>query len=292
MFMSMSCPQCNSTNVVFDSQFCMYVCANCGLVIDDHPIYDSEEVKGEDTLPRYSGAYTSRVHDRGVGSTEISGSLKRHVKEGRVWVARNIDARISREERRLAKALRELNEFVKVLNIPKVVSETAGEILHKIMKNCGFKESTIKKVVIAALYIAYKTCGHPKPAKVFIKELGVSERDLWEGLRKIRDLDKSDKPVGEASDPRYYVNFISWSLNLKPSSTTLANEILTTVKESFRISGKSPASLAAAAVYLSCILLNDRRSQLEVGRTVGLTDVAVRNAYGALIDSLDVDVLI
>jgi transcription initiation factor TFIIB len=290
--MSVSCPQCNSNNIVLDPQFYMYVCANCGLVVDDHPIFDSEEKVGEDSLPRYSGAYTSRVHDRGVGSTEISGSLKRHVKEGRIWAIRNLDAKISKSERRLAKALKELNELVKALNIPKVVSETAGEILHKIMRNCNFKEITIKKIVIAALYVAYKMCGYPKPAKVFVKELGVRERDLWEGLRKIRELEKSDKPIGEASDPRYYVNFISWSLNLKPQSATLASEILAGVKDSFKISGKSPASLAAAAVYLSCILLNDRRSQLEVGRTVGLTDVAVRNAYGALIDSLDVDVLI
>ncbi len=292
MYMSLVCPQCNSNNVVFDAQFSIYVCAHCGLVIDDHPFYDCEEVKGEDTIPRYSGAYTSRVHDRGVGSTEISGNLKRHVKEGRVWVIRHLDARISREDRRLAKALRELSELIKTLNIPKVVAETAGEILHRVVKNSSFKETTIKRIVVASLYLAYKMCGYPKPARVFVKELGVSERDLWEGLRKIRELDKSEKPHNEISDPRYYVNYISWSLNLKPYNVTLANEILSTVKDNFKVSGKSPASLAAAAVYLSCILLNERRSQLEVGRTVGLTDVAVRNAYSAIIESLDIDVLI
>ncbi len=289
--MSMSCPYCNSNSVVFDEHFYVYVCIHCGTVLDEHPFHSSEEVLGEDSLPRYSGAYTSRVHDRGVGSTEISGDLKQHVREGRVWVARNIDARIGKNERRLTKALRELNELIKVLNTPTAVAETAGEILHRVIKGCSFKETTIKRIVIASLYIAYKVCGYPKPAKVFVKELGVSERDLWEGLRRIRGLDKAEKPSSETSDPRCYVNYISWSLNLKPYNTTLANEILTAVKNSTRVSGKSPASLATAAVYLACILLNDRRSQLEVGRTVGLTDVAVRNAYSTLVESLDIDIL-
>jgi len=290
--MSITCPQCRSNDVVFDAQFSVYVCASCGLVIDEHPFYDYEEVRGEDTIPRYSGAYTSRVHDRGVGSTEISGSLRRHIKEGRTWIVRNIDVRISKEERKLARALKELSELVKTLNIPKVVAETAGEILHRVMKNSSFKEATIRRIVVASLYLAYKMCGYPKPVKVFVKELGIDERDLWEGLRKIRDLGKSDRAFSETSDPRYYVNYISTKLNLKSCSITLANEILVATKESFKVSGKSPASLAAASVYLSCILLGERRNQLEVGRTIGLTDVAVRNAYSAIVESVDIDVLI
>ncbi|MEM4101224.1 MAG: transcription initiation factor IIB family protein, partial [Desulfurococcaceae archaeon] len=69
------------------------------------------------------------------------------------------------------------------------------------------------------------------------------------------------------------------------------SEIVGNVREHPVVSGKSPASLAAAAVYLASILLNSRKTQMEVGSTVGQTDVAIRNAYSALVRALDIYVI-
>ncbi|MEM0249200.1 MAG: transcription initiation factor IIB family protein, partial [Desulfurococcaceae archaeon] len=70
------------------------------------------------------------------------------------------------------------------------------------------------------------------------------------------------------------------------------SELLANLKEGLTISGKSPAGLAAAAVYLAGILANHRRNQLEVGSVIGQTDVAVRNSYDVLVRSLDIEVLL
>ncbi|MEM0000874.1 MAG: transcription initiation factor IIB family protein [Desulfurococcaceae archaeon] len=287
------CHVCKNTSILFDAELQAYVCPSCGLVIDEKPFYQGHESFDKDGhVPRYSGSFTHRVHDHGVGSTEISGSIKYHIKQGRTWVARNIDARINKENRKVVKALKELNDLVKRVKPPKSVSETAGEILQKVIKNLNVKEQTLRKIVIASLYMAYKVCGLPRPAKIFVKEVGAEESDLWEGIRKIREVYSDAKIQPEAFEPRYYVNYIVTKLSMPSEVAALASELLANLKEGLTISGKSPAGLAAAAVYLAGILANHRRNQLEVGSVIGQTDVAVRNSYDVLVRSLDIEVLL
>ncbi|MEM1628402.1 MAG: transcription initiation factor IIB family protein [Desulfurococcaceae archaeon] len=289
---AMRCSNCGYCDVVYDDKLLAYVCIRCGTVLDDHPIYQGTEgfIKNGEA-PRYSGAFTNRVHDHGVGSTEISGSIKTHLKHGRSWAIRHMDIRIEKEDRKVAKALRELNELTKRLNPPIAVKETAGAIIQKVIKNANFKENTIKKIIIAALYLAYKKNGQPRPVKVFVNETGITEKDLWEGIKKIRELCEESRLTPSSYDPRYYVNFISWKLNLPPEVQSIANTLIISSENSVHTTGKSPASLAAAAVYLASILTNNRRRQLDVGEAVGLSDVAIRNAYNALIQAVVVDVL-
>lgn len=290
--MELTCPHCGRSSILFDAELQAYVCSHCASVIEERPLYMGQEVVDkEGNVARYSGAFTQRVHDHGVGSTEISGSLRRHIKQGRTWVARNIDARIGKEDKRVVKALRGLNDLVRQVKPPKSVAETAAGILRNVSKNLNVKEQTLRKIIVASLYLAFRVCGMPRPARVFAKEVGVKESDLWEGVRKIREVYGEVKISPEAFEPRYYVNYIANQLKLPSEAAALASEILSNVKDA-QISGKSPASLAAAAVYLAGILTNNRRNQLEVGSVIGQTDVAVRNSYDTLIKLLDIEVVI
>lgn len=294
MVRRVKCPLCGSENILYDTTFHIYVCSGCGLVIDDRPMLpDTFKHQGEDYVPRYSGSFTHRVHDHGIGGTEIAGNITHHIREGRTWVARNIDIKVEKHSRKLVKALKELNELAKQLNAPSFVVETAGEILHKIAKeiDANMKESTIRKIVAAAILVAYKACGYPRPIKLLAKEVNLSERDLWEGLRKLKELGTDIRLDVKPGEPCSYISYITAKLKLPPEVGALAAEIITKAKEHPLMSGKSPASTAAAAVYISSILLSSRKNQLEIGETIGQTDVAIRNTYGALVKALDIYVL-
>lgn len=289
----MNCPNCGANSIVFDTISQIYVCSSCGIVIDDRPIYQGYEGFDRDGhVARYSGAFTHRVHDHGVGGTEISGSLHFHIKQGRSWVARNLDSRISKENKKLIKALKELNDLIRIVKPPKSVGETAADILQRVVKNLNVKDQTLRKIVAASLYLAYRICNNPRPVKLFAKELGIQEGDLWEGLRKIREIYSDVKVSPEGFEPRHYVNYITTQLSLPPEVAALATEMIANLKTHPTISGKSPAGMAAAAVYLASILTNNRRNQIEVGKVIGQTDVAIRSSYDVLIKNLEIDVLI
>ncbi|MCY0868054.1 MAG: transcription initiation factor IIB family protein [Desulfurococcus sp.] len=287
------CRYCGSTNIIYDPEHDAYVCQVCGSVLDERPAYQGYEgfSKSENT-PRYSGAFTHMVHDHGVGGTEIAGSFMKHIREGRGWVRANSEIRVEKKDRRLKRALQELNEYLRILDPPIAIRETAARLIHETVRGRNYKEKTIRRIVLAAIYLSYKIHKQPRSPKLFSQELGISESDLWDGVRMIREATSSVKLGSEHYDPRHYVGFITRRLNMPPVVEALANLIVTSVEEHGFISGKNPASLAAASVYLAGILSNNKRNQTEVAEKVGLTDVAIRNTYDSIIRNIDIEILL
>ena len=55
-------------------------------------------------------------------------------------------------------------------------------------------------------------------------------------------------------------------------------------------SGRGPTSIAAAVVYISSLLMNERRTQKEVSETARVTEVTIRNRYKELVEKLKIEV--
>ena len=49
---------------------------------------------------------------------------------------------------------------------------------------------------------------------------------------------------------------------------------------------KDPMGLAAAALYVACVLENEKKTQKEIAEIANVTEVTVRNRYKGLKDSL------
>src|SRR5436853_7362074 len=52
------------------------------------------------------------------------------------------------------------------------------------------------------------------------------------------------------------------------------------------VAGKAPMGLAAAALYVACVLENEKKTQKEIAEIANVTEVTVRNRYKGLKDSL------
>jgi len=50
--------------------------------------------------------------------------------------------------------------------------------------------------------------------------------------------------------------------------------------------GKDPAGIAAAAVYIACLLNNEKKTQKEIAIVAGVTEVTVRNRYKEIVKAL------
>jgi transcription initiation factor TFIIB len=66
--------------------------------------------------------------------------------------------------------------------------------------------------------------------------------------------------------------------------------ILNQVSEMKLTSGRGPAGMAAACIYISCQLTNERRTQGEISREAQVTEVTIRNRYKELVQRLDFNV--
>ena len=54
-------------------------------------------------------------------------------------------------------------------------------------------------------------------------------------------------------------------------------------------SGRGPAGIAAAALYVAALLNDEKKTQREVADVAGITEVTIRNRYKELIDRLKLD---
>jgi len=64
---------------------------------------------------------------------------------------------------------------------------------------------------------------------------------------------------------------------------------LTILKDAAEIeisAGKDPMGLAAAALYLSCVMNGENKTQKDVAQAAGVTEVTIRNRYKGLKESL------
>jgi transcription initiation factor TFIIB len=69
-----------------------------------------------------------------------------------------------------------------------------------------------------------------------------------------------------------------------------AAEILKDAAKKELTSGRGPTGVAAAAIYISSILCNERRTQREVADVAGVTEVTIRNRYKELTEKLGIEV--
>jgi transcription initiation factor TFIIB len=54
-------------------------------------------------------------------------------------------------------------------------------------------------------------------------------------------------------------------------------------------SGRGPAGIAAAALYVAALINDEKKTQREVADVAGITEVTIRNRYKELLDRLDLE---
>jgi len=65
--------------------------------------------------------------------------------------------------------------------------------------------------------------------------------------------------------------------------------VIRRAKEARAIAGKDPLGVAAAAVYIACVMLDHRKTQKEIARVAGVTEVTIRNRYKELREKLKLE---
>ena len=89
-------------------------------------------------------------------------------------------------------------------------------------------------------------------------------------------------------DPIKYLSRIASKAGI---SENVKRRALTILKDANRMeitAGKDPMGLAAAALYLSCVINGENMTQKVIALASGVTEVTIRNRYKGLRDSLKI----
>jgi transcription initiation factor TFIIB len=94
----------------------------------------------------------------------------------------------------------------------------------------------------------------------------------------VRELDIK-MPI---ADPIKSVARIASKAGLSEKIQRRAIEILRKAAEMRISAGKDPMGLAAAALYIACVLENGNKTQKDIAEAAGVTEVTIRNRYKGL----------
>lgn len=293
------CPECNNTVLEYDYERAEIICTRCGLVIDDEIIDQGPEWRAFDheqqkTRTRTGAPKTYTIHDGGL-STMIDWKNKDIY--GRDIPTRNRaqwyrlrkwqrKIRISgAKERNLAFALSELDRSSSKLSLPKSIREDASKVYRDAVDHKLIRGRSIEGVVAAAIYIACRRCHVPRTLDEIAEVSRVTKKEVGRTYRFMaRKLNIKLLPTS----PVDYVPRFASELGLSGEAQARAIEIINQARANGLNSGRGPTGMAAAALYIASILLNERKTQKEIADVTGVTEVTIRNRYSEITQLLDI----
>jgi len=283
------CPECDG-RLANDTEHGETVCSDCGLVVEedeiDHgPEWRAFDASEKDQKSRVGAPTTNMMHDKGLSTNigwqdkdaygnSLSSRQRQKMQRLRTWNER-FRTRDSRE-RNLKQALGEIDRMASALGLPENVRETASVIYRRALSDDLLPGRSIEGVATAAVYASARQAGVPRSLDEVERVSRVGKMELTRTYRYIiRELGLEIKPA----DPESYVPRFASDLTLSDEAERRARDLIDSARQEGILSGKSPVGLAAAAIYASALLTNQKVTQSEVSEVADISEVTIRNRY-------------
>lgn len=295
-----SCPECGSANLVEDYEQGEVICRDCGLVISEHALNQGPEWRAftkeeRDERGRVGIPTSFSIHDKGLSTViervdrdaygrQLPLSTKLEMLRLRKWQMRT---RVhSSEDRNLAQAMAEIDRLADKLHIPPSLKERAAVIYRKALESGLVRGRSIAGIAAASLYAACRLSETPRTLKDMAEASKMRKKDIARCYRLLlRELNLK-MPV---EDPVRCVSKIASKAGIDMKTQRRAIEVINMAKEKGIVAGKDPMGLAAAAIYVACVLEGEKKTQKEIAEVANVTEVTVRNRYKGLKDALSIN---
>jgi transcription initiation factor TFIIB len=287
-----------SNLVVADPETGELIRKDTGEVISDNLLSQGKEWRsfdGEDSdIKTRVGAPTSLAfHDKGlstkIGNEKIDASgnvidSATQMRMGRLRMWNNRSQSHSPTERNLQQAFSMLARIKDRLGLPHHVTEKAAYTYRKAQERGLIRGDTIGSVLAASIYVAVRQAGVPRTLEDISEISDVKAGEVARSYRRI--ISQLDLKV-PLIDPRKYIVKIANNLGFEERIRRKALELMEQAQKKHLIVGKDPISIAASILYIVNLSEKKPRTQAEIAKVAGITEVTVRNRSKELRKHLD-----
>jgi len=285
---SSGCPVCGKP-LIGDTFKGEVVCPLCGFVVSEQLMDRGPEwkaiVEPEDKAKRVrvGAPRTIALHDFGL-STIIGRDMKDSHGQYLDRKARNQYYKLQKwqnrvrttpTERSLSGVLFKITEVSRNLDLPRNVLETAAQIFRDCARLKISRSKSIIGMTAASVYLACRKCGVGRSIKDVADAANANQRTVAKYYRLILKEVETDY-IPPPSIWKYISKLVNMG-NINPRVERLALLIARKTNDSKISSGKSPAGLAAAYVYIASVMLGVHIPQREIADIAEVTEVTIRN---------------
>ena len=296
------CPTCKSNCVITDPESWEIVCSKCGTVISD---VNQEMRRGSQAFnnttkrPKDSGgtgmptslakadmglATVISTTNKDASGHEIEAAMLSTMHRLRVWDYRT-QVHTS-GDRNLGIAFKELHLLKDKLGLPESITEKSAYIYRKAQERGFVRGRSISAVITAAVYIACREAGIPKT----LKEIAETNNTRNKAVKKAYRLIVSGLDIKIPTfDPIKCIAKVANKAVLNEKTKRQAIEVMNNVVKEEISAGKNPMGLAATVLYISCMKTGEHKSQRDIAKAAGITDVTLRSGFKNVCDKLQLN---
>ena len=278
---------CTRGPLVTDNDTGEILCSRCGQVLIEKidsvgPESRSFDLEQFNDKSRTGSKSSLAIHDMGlatsIGSQDkdasgnsLSGYMKNTFNRLRIWDSRS---KSKGNDSNLRQAFVLLDTMKSQLSLPDNVVEETAYIYRKAAALKLTRGRGISSILYAALYAACRKTATPRTLRDVAKAGNIRKGDLATAYRTmVQSLDLKLEPY----DPLEFVTKICSMIDVSETARRNALNLLLKAEDVGFSIGKNPMSLVAAAVYLATCTTNERKTQVEIAKVCGVSNVSVRN---------------
>src|SRR5918998_2690096 len=285
--------------VVSDPETGELIRKDTGEVISDNMLSQRKEWRSfdieEGANRARTGAPTSLAfHDMGLSTvigkeaTDASGNIidtGNRIRMSRLRTWDNRSQVHSSRERSLQKALSILSRLNDKLGLPNHVTEKAAYTYRKAQERGLVRGDTIDSVLAASIYVALRQSGVPRTLDEISEISNVKPKHAARSYRRILTLLDIKAPI---IDPSKYIMKVANKLGFDEKIKRKALELMEKAQRKNILVGKDPVSMAASILYLVNVAEGHPKTQSEIAKEAGTTEVTVRNRSKELREKLGI----
>ncbi|KAK2179753.1 hypothetical protein NP493_474g04006 [Ridgeia piscesae] len=257
------------------------ICPDCGLVVGDRVIDVGSEWRtfsnekstkdasrvGAAENPLLEGGDLSTMISMGTGSASFDNDGKSIYRNRR---------QMNSSDRTLMMAFREINQMADRLNLPKMIADRGNMLFKQVHEGKSLKGRSNDAIASACLYIACRQEGVPRTFKEICAVSKVSKKDIGRVFKLIlKTLETSVELITTGDFMSRFCSNLALPTVVQKAATHIAKKAV----DMDLVPGRSPISVAAAAIYMASQASEDKKSQKEIGDIAGVAEVTIRQSY-------------
>lgn len=275
------CPSHPDAHLIEDYRAGDMICSECGLVVGDRVIDVGSEWR------TFSNDKDSKDMSR-VGSAENpllgSSDLSTLVGQASGAAGFNEDGTakytnrksMTSSDRALLNAVKEINSMADRINLPRTITDRAAATFKQVHDGKSLKGRSNDAIASACLYIACRQEGVPRSFKEICAISKVPKKEIGRCFKLILKTLETSLDLITTGDfmSRFFSN-LTLSSQIQRTASCIAKRAV----EMDIVAGRSPISVAAAAIYMACQASEEKRSQREIGDIAGVAEVTIKQSY-------------
>lgn len=183
---------------------------------------------------------------------------------------------MSSSDRALINAFREINGMADRINLPTTIVDRANNLFKQVHDGKNLRGRSNDAIASACLYIACRQEKVPRTFKEICAVSKISTKEIGRCFKKIlKALNTRVDAIGTGDFMSRFCAKLGLSNVVQRAATQIARKAV----EIDMVAGRSPISVAAAAIYMACQASADKRSPKEIGDIAGVADVTIRQSY-------------